>query len=341
MFVHWAKHIHAERIGGRMVCVACARCECEYFYKFTRVGTGTGTAHYGLGVGRATATANKEAQKDLDRRLATESELVPCPKCNWINDDLIAGFRRGRYRNLGQAAKLIAGIAAILALVFGVTWAVAAPASVLYFLIVPAGLLAAAGGLFLLQSALRNRIQPNRDHPSPPQLPPGSPPALVRDPESGLLVVAKPPELLDVSHEWVDFQVGRQSWPLVCCDCLQPGTLDRGHRMLVTTTLRLTIPRCEDCAHSAKRDFRRIWWNAATIGILVTAAIVIPLNLDWVEFGIMSGLLLVIAFAIGAFVARKKTAPAKIADRDRSRAVVRLQFRNADYTRVVAQHLNR
>ncbi|HEV8002359.1 MAG TPA: hypothetical protein VGP63_20885, partial [Planctomycetaceae bacterium] len=60
-----------------------------------------------------------------------------------------------------------------------------------------------------------------------------------------------------------------------------------------------------------------------------------------VEFGIISGLLLVIAFAIGAFVARKKTAPAKIADRDRSRAVVRLRFRNADYTRLVAQHLNR
>ena len=147
MFVHWAKHINAERIGGRMVRVACARCECEYFYKFTRVGTGTGTAHYGLGVGRATATANKEAQKDLDRRLATEAELVPCPKCNWINDELIAGFRCGRYRNLGQAAKLIAGIGVILGLVFGVTWAVAAPASVLYFLIVPAGLFAAAGGL--------------------------------------------------------------------------------------------------------------------------------------------------------------------------------------------------
>ncbi|HET6325990.1 MAG TPA: hypothetical protein VFG04_15035 [Planctomycetaceae bacterium] len=341
MFVHWAKHIHAERVGGRVVRVACARCDCEYFYKFARVGVGSGTAHYGLGVDRATRSANNQAQKDLERRLAAEAELVPCPKCHWINDQLVAGFRLGRYRNVGQAAKLIAGIAGILALVLGVSCAVAAPASLVYFLIVPAGLFAAAGGLLLLRNGLRNRIQPNRDHPSPPQLPPGSPPALVLDPESGQLVTAKQGESLDVSHEWVDFQVGRQSWPLVCCDCLQPGTLERGHRMMVTNTMKLTIPRCEGCAHSARRDFRRIWWNVATIGILVTAAIVIPLNLDWAEFWIVSGVLLLIAFGIGVFVARKKTAPAKIADRDRSRAVVRLQFRNADYTRVVAQHLNR
>jgi hypothetical protein len=42
MFVHYhAKVINAERVGGRLVRVACTRCGCEYFYKFTRIGVGS------------------------------------------------------------------------------------------------------------------------------------------------------------------------------------------------------------------------------------------------------------------------------------------------------------
>src|SRR5271168_4267520 len=109
MFVHYhAKVINAERVGGRIVRVACTRCGCEYFYKFTRIGIGSTQAPYGLGVDRATRKANQKAQKDLDRRLASEAELVPCPKCHWINDDLVVGCRRGSYRKWGDTAALIA-----------------------------------------------------------------------------------------------------------------------------------------------------------------------------------------------------------------------------------------
>jgi hypothetical protein len=342
MFVHWAKHVNAERVGGRIIRVQCAQCGCEYFYKFTRIGTGRGTAHYGLGVARATRSANQQAEKDLERRLTSEAELVPCPQCNWINEELIAGFRRGRYRSLGEAAGLIAKIGGIVTFVLGVICAIVDPAEFVYFLILPLGLLLAAGGIRLLRDALRRRIQPNRDHPLAPKLPPGSPPALVRDAESGQLVPAKQePSLSDVSNGCVDFQVGRHTWPLVCCGCLQPATLDRGHRMMLTNTIRLTVPRCEDCAHSARRDFRRRCWNAAMIGVLVTAVIVVPFQLEWIEFGIITGLLLVTSFAVGAFVAHRMTAPAKVAGGDRARGVVRLRFRNADYARVVDEQLNR
>jgi hypothetical protein len=340
MYYH-AKHINAERVGGRLVRVACTRCGCEYFYKFTRIGLGSAQAPYGLGVDRATRKANEKAQKDLDRRLASEAELVPCPKCNWIDDELVAAFRRGSYRRLGDTAGLIAAAGGVIGVVLGVTFGVNAPGALIYVLILPAVLLLAGGGLLLLRNWLRSRIRPNRDYPLAPKLPPGSPPALLKDPTSGRLVPARqehPP--LDASQDWCDFQVGRQSWPLLCCDCLQPTTLDRGHRMLVTKTLRLTIPRCADCAQSTQRRYRRLLWNGATAAVLLTAAIVIPLNLDWLEFGLASGALLIVSLAVVVLVARKMTAPAKIAGGDRSRGVVRLRFRNGEYARTVAERLN-
>jgi hypothetical protein len=342
MFVHYhAKVINSERVGGRLVRVACTRCGCEYFYKFTRIGVGSAQAPYGLGVDRATRSANQKAQKDLDRRLASEAELVPCPKCNWISDELVAGFRRGSYRNVGRSAALIAAAGGVIGVVLGVTFGLTAPGALPYAMIIPAGLLAAGGGLFLLQKWLRSRIRPNQDHPLPPKLPPGSPPALLKDPTNGRLIPAKQEQpALDASQDWCDFQIGRHSWPLLCCGCLQPTTLDRGHRMNVTKTLKLTIPRCADCAHSAQQRYRRLLWNAVTVGILATAAVVLPFNLDWLEFGLVSVGLVLVSLVVSVVVARRMAAPAKIAGGDRSRGVVRLRFRNADYARAVAAQLN-
>jgi hypothetical protein len=77
---YFGKHIKRAQAGGRVVRVACARCQCEYFYHLTRIGIGHGEAPYYIGVGRATRTAEKQAKKDLERRLTREAELVPCPR---------------------------------------------------------------------------------------------------------------------------------------------------------------------------------------------------------------------------------------------------------------------
>jgi hypothetical protein len=341
VFHYHAKVINAERVGKRLVRVACTRCGCEYYYNFTRIGVGSAQAPYGLGVDRATRTANHRAQKDLERRLALEAELVPCPKCNWINDELVAGFRRGSYRNLGDKAGLIAAVGVIIGVVLGVAFAFNPAAVLTYAFVLPAGLLLFAGGLFLLRSWLRSRIRPNGDHPLAPKLPPGSPPALVKDPMSGKLVAAKPEfTSLAAGQDWCDFQVGRHNLPPLCCGCLAPTTPDGGHLLRVTTTMRLTIPRCADCAQATQRRSRRLWWNGAMAGMLATAAIVIPIKLDWLEFTIASVGVFAVSLIVTALVVRRMTAPAKVAGGDRSRGVVRLRFRNADYARAVAERLN-
>ncbi len=114
---YWGKTIQAEQPGQRVVRVDCTKCGSEYYYVLARVGFGNGTAPYGIGVASATRTAQENANRDLLRRLETEADLVPCPSCNWVNDDLVQGYRRGRYLGVGKFAVVVGIIGTIISLV--------------------------------------------------------------------------------------------------------------------------------------------------------------------------------------------------------------------------------
>lgn len=105
------------------------------------------------------------------------------------------------------------------------------------------------------------------------------------------------------------------------------------------STLKLKVFCCADYADSNRRRARRIWWNGIAVGIVASAAIVIPLNLEWLEFGIASVVLVLASIGISGLVARRLTVPAKIVARDRPRGVVRVRFQNIEYAKVVVEHL--
>jgi hypothetical protein len=336
MHFYFGKHIQSTKAGARLVRVACARCECEYFYNLTRIGIGHGEAPYYIGVARATRSAEKGAQKDLERRLTREAELVPCPNCNWINDELVAGYRIVRYRFLGTLARVTLVIGIILTVTFGTIGAFLDPAGLVYFLILPVGILLFAGAVYGLQFWMRSRIQPNRDFPLAPRLPPGSPPALRRHPETGALYRAKPPSVTILTAEdWCDFQLGRHQLPFVCCGCLQPASVAHGYNAVT-----LIVPRCQQCAADSKRTYWRVFYSVALTAWLVLAAVLLTFNLQAEEFWIFTSAAIVVALIVAAVVASRKTAPVKIASGDRSRGVIRLRFRNVNYAQVVAQHVS-
>ena len=126
---------------------------------------------------------------------------------------------------------------------------------------------------------------------------------------------------------------------MLCCDCAQPGALEFGHPLKVGTTLRLTIPRCSECKDSAQRRYRRLCWNGVIASVFVTAAVVLPWNLDWIAFTVITVGVLALSILISILVAQRIAAPAKVAGGDKSRGVVRLRFRNGDYARTVAERL--
>jgi hypothetical protein len=117
MLFYFNKQIHSEHVGQRVVGVVCTNCGCEYYYELARLGLGSGTAHYGIGVGAATRSAQENSRRDLAQRLVGEAELVPCPKCYWINDDLIQGYRRARYRRLGTFALGVGFFGTVISLI--------------------------------------------------------------------------------------------------------------------------------------------------------------------------------------------------------------------------------
>ena len=119
MVFYYGKRFNSAFVGVRLVEVVCDKCGCEYQYKLARVGSGTAGAPYGIGSARAALSADKQARDNLNRRLAEEAELVPCPKCQWINDELVLAYRQGRYRGwtmlaggLGLVGTLISMIGA-------------------------------------------------------------------------------------------------------------------------------------------------------------------------------------------------------------------------------------
>jgi hypothetical protein len=197
-----------------------------------------------------------------------------------------------------------------------------------------------ATGLLLFRHLLRNRIQPNQDFPMSPQLPAGSPPALLVDESSGELRSAVPDQSrASDTNGWLDFQIGRHELPTVCCGCLQESSAAHSYKCPVNGVIELEIPRCADCTRESNREFRRIWFILAALGLLAGSASILPQNLGAFEFWVFSGATLLLACAFASFIASTKTVPVKVSRGDSARGVVKLRFRNANYGLMVAKQM--
>ena len=174
MFVQWT-HINVEELGKCSVRVECTNCGCQYYYTLIRICVRSTRVLYSIGAESATRSAREKAIEELDRRLESEAELVPCPKCHWINESLIEGYRRACYRSAGAFAKVFAFIGVCILLVYAY-WYYADPAgarTVLanFFVAAPALFWLIALAMVGLGRYLRGQIQPNRYFPQPPKLP--------------------------------------------------------------------------------------------------------------------------------------------------------------------------
>jgi hypothetical protein len=202
------------------------------------------------------------------------------------------------------------------------------------------GLVLVSGGMLAAQMWLRAGINPNFNYPDAPELLPGTPPALVQDPISREIKIApigRPP--LPVVGEWCDFQLGRHQLPPVCCDCLNPASPDHTHTA-IGRAAQMAIPRCAECAGLHRRAYWRTFLTAALVCTCLSAAVVIPLNLANDDFWTATIISLAASALVAAIVAFRSTTPVKIVRGDGTRNVVKLRFRNPDYTRLVAEHMH-
>jgi hypothetical protein len=339
MFLYFGKHFTQSAAGQRLARVECDRCGTGYCYQLSRVGTGVGVAPYCLGQARAARLAEQRAAKELERALDRGRELVPCPKCSWINEDLVQGYRRTRYRLWGRVAFYILGTAILLALTLVPLLAFGDPDALPIVALILLGIVLLSGGTLGIQMWLRGRINPNRNYPDAPELLPGTPPALLQDPISGEIKAASNGRIgVAPVGEWCDFQLGRHQLPPVCCVCLNEASDGHEHRAFHPAA-QMFVPRCAECAGIQQRAYWRIFLTAALVCTCLSAAIVLPLNFAGDDFWIATAVALGASMLVAAIVAFRSTTPVTIARGDTTRNVIKLRFRNPAYTRLVAEQM--
>ena len=271
--------------------------------------------------------------RDLDNRLALEAELVPCPNCHWINEDLVDGYRRGKFRSAGWTGLAFGFGGTVLSLICAWFSSMAPPIDrhLLPYFLYGGPVLSIALGLMIVLAAkvIRNSIQPNRNFPMPPRLPAGTPIPLIINQESGELQEAVRPA--NVVEDWQIFQIGRHQFPPECCLCLEPESSDHSIHLNVTSSLKLAVPRCVSCAGRNRRDFAWIWALVSSIFTLAMAFLCLILNLNSDIFWIVFGGLALISLAIGSYIAAFATWSVKFRVKDSSRGILSLRFRNHNY----------
>jgi len=121
MYVYFGKRFDATAVGSLVKCVACEKCGGHFFYQLVRVGAASARAPYNLDQDRAAGQAQWRAEANLAEQLHGQSELVPCPHCGHIQQEMIEYIRARMYRELvvlawivSIAGLLITGFAALL-----------------------------------------------------------------------------------------------------------------------------------------------------------------------------------------------------------------------------------
>ena len=169
--------------GGRLVPVVCDQCRTNFFYQLNREGTGKGSAVMFVGQQGAYDRSQRAAQSNLQKRLASEVELVPCPKCHWVNETAIAQYRKQMYRDAPRLIVFVAVVAFVgSTLALGLLPDVVGgrAAAILSMLLMLASLTSPVW-ILVGRHVLRKRLDPNRLYPGgPATVPPGTPPALVK-----------------------------------------------------------------------------------------------------------------------------------------------------------------
>jgi hypothetical protein len=350
MHVFFAKEITATRAGQRIEPVSCEKCGTGFYYELTRVSVGKGSAPYYLGEQSASDRAAAAAGRDLAKRLDREAELVPCPKCHWVNQDLVDRYRRRQYRRAPLLIVIftVAGFVAGPLVALGLTEAFGYNSRVpsLVMLAVLTVCLLSPAWVLLIRRRLRRRIDPNATYPRRPAVPPGTPPALVeqRDPDTDELHLVPVPNHDDDQadrSEWAVFRPGHIQLPPACCMCMATASMVYRSPLKANENSDIAVPLCELCSAL----LRRRWWLAMLVvagaslpsaGLLAAAVPGIDAFGRWFLFGIIG---FFGALVGGVVIAGRVCRPYRMALVDRDRGIVRFAASNSSYTALLIEQV--
>ena len=113
MLVPVGQVVTSSIAGQHLKAVVCDKCKAEFFYELSRVGVGKASAPI-LFKGDAPDRAGEAAHRDLFKRLDNDAELVPCPQCHWVNEELIRKYRKRVSRKTPMTILITFGVGLFL-----------------------------------------------------------------------------------------------------------------------------------------------------------------------------------------------------------------------------------
>ena len=318
--------------------MTCEKCGCAYFYELTRFGTGSTEAAYGV-LELSHLTARQQAETEARHHLLNDAELVPCPACQWVNEDLVTRFRIAR--TAGWAALttevILAGAALTLLATLvgyfhaGLSW------GLIVYMTVPGILVTAmvVAMIKAMQKWIERGIQPNCADPDGRSLPFGTPSALVRN-EQGQLVPAIRDSSDDRSYgecKTMALQLGRQLLDgSRCCLCMDDASPMSSVTIRPIAGFEIRMGLCWRCGlrHSL---FSGAKWVGA--GLIVFAAMtLLAFQLGIREEGnIVVNLLFSLAVSLIVWLCVRYPIGVKVMDA--TRGVLRLYYRNPKFPDLV------
>ena len=349
MPIYAAKTFTANVSGRALKSVKCEMCGMEYRYELVRTGFGKGTAPYFIGQTWAAERAHAAAEKNLAKRLNNDAEMVPCPKCFWVNQDLVNRYRKSQYGSISTFAIFFIIATCVAAplvrylTVEGHSQRATEPNTAMFYVL--AGGFALSTLLLLLRYFLMHRIDPNATYPRQPTLPMGTPPALVEriDPQTQTLCLMPVPYGDDPNTQSnsIIFRIGQISLPDICCVCLEPATTTYSIPIKVDETSGFEVPVC----HSCRTSLRSKWWLTlfailvASFGLSGLAAYYFPdikLETRWCIFFIGGFFTALISGGLIAFLTCRSM---RLDTVDATRSLCKITARNPQYIAILAEQL--
>jgi len=347
MFVHvvHVRRIAEESRGTRLEAVVCEKCRTSYWYELTRVSVGKAWVLYGLYEEAASRRAKMRADQNLQWRLDIEAELVPCPKCRWVNQPLVDKAGNTFYRGAPMLIFAIMTIGAAVGLIGWVEYLAVrnlSAQSIAILRTVVAVCWSSPLWVLLIRRELRRRLNPNRSYPNGPPPPPGTPPALIEviDPESGGKYLRAAPGAAASQYQnghWAVLRPGKLNFPRVCCICLEDAPATYWAPVTMDNNSDISAPLCRPCL----RRLRRKWWIILldSVALSFVAGCLLVHGIDGLDDRtrwILTGFVTFVGAIVGVVIASSVLCrPYRMRIIDKDRGIMRFKAINPQFTQLV------
>ena len=261
-----------------------------------------------------------------------------------MNEDLIARYRRRKYRAVGWIAGGIAVVGIVVVMAEMLLEHRQLPPAEMQ--VVLAVFMPAAAAVLLVRYWLRRHIAPNRNAPGRPVLPPGTPPQLVERPRSirRPLAPSSPPRVNPTSRPmrssgWCSDRT--RAFSGFCCICLAEATTAFDSPFKVDENSNLGVPLCGPCSSRLRNRWRVIAMISAILALAFAGLVALSFpggdtTGRWIAFVILG--LFASIFAV-AVVPNMLCRPYRFGLVNADRGIARFSARNPAYNALLEQRV--